>query len=162
MINTKQYLDNLLGKKEVVDNEGFFKKMVKFFKGTTLKVDSYEQALILNTKLVKVHQQPDRKKKLDQAKPMSIVDIMEIKASVLSTVVFKLLTYDSETEETFLGVKRIQMEGDKVLLQIMDVTDTITKQKIKMENESLSVLNACVSHELRNPLNSISASNVEQ
>ena len=31
-----------------------------------------------------------------------------------------------------------------------------------MENESLSVLNACVSHELRNPLNSISAQNVEQ
>ena len=42
---------------------------------------------------------------------MSIVDILEIKASVLNTVVFKLLTYDSNTEETYLGVKRINMEG---------------------------------------------------
>ena len=93
---------------------------------------------------------------------MSIMDILEIKASVLSSVVFKLLTNESDKEDTYLGIKRIQMEGEKVLLQIVDVTDTVTNQRIKMENESLSVLNACVSHELRNPLNSISASNVEQ
>ena len=40
-INTKQYLDNLLGKKDFKD-EGFLKQIMQFFKGPGLKVDSYE------------------------------------------------------------------------------------------------------------------------
>ena len=58
-------------------------------------------------------------------------------------------------------IKLIQLEGSRVLLQFVNVTDSIAKQNIKLQNESLTVLNAYVSHELRNPLNSIQAQNTE-
>jgi signal transduction histidine kinase len=35
-------------------------------------------------------------------------------------------------------------------------------KKVKTVNEQLELLNACVSHELRNPLNSIRARNLEK
>ena len=48
------------------------------------------------------------------------------------------------------------------MLQIIDITGTILYQQQKIQNELLSMINVCVSHELRNPLNSISALNVEK
>jgi len=41
------------------------------------------------------------------------------------------------------------------MLQIIDVSDSVLYDKSKEQNEMLSILNATVSHELRNPLNSI-------
>ena len=61
----------------------------------------------------------------------------------------------------YLFFKRIKLNRDRMLLQIVNVTDSVIKQNVKMENESLTVLNACISHEFRNPLNSISAQNYE-
>ena len=41
------------------------------------------------------------------------------------------------------------------MLQIVDVSDKVLYGQSKEQNEMLSILNATVSHELRNPLNSI-------
>ena len=46
------------------------------------------------------------------------------------------------------------------ILQIIDVTNYVLEQKAK--NQLTSLINACVSHELRNPLNSIIAINIEK
>ena len=43
----------------------------------------------------------------------------------------------------------------------MDVSHTVERYKIKQHNELLNLINATVSHELRNPLNSISSQNIE-
>ena len=43
------------------------------------------------------------------------------------------------------------------LIQIIDISSNILYQQEKSQNEFLSLINACVSHELRNPLNSIKA-----
>lgn len=84
------------------------------------------------------------------------------KQDLLSTT-FKLRNPDAaSSEDVYLYIKRIPLGSDQVLLQIVNITDTITKKNIQMEKDSLTVLNACVSHELRNPLNSISAQNIEQ
>jgi signal transduction histidine kinase len=48
------------------------------------------------------------------------------------------------------------------MLQIIDITGNILYQQQKTQNELLAMINVCVSHELRNPLNSISALNVEK
>lgn len=42
----------------------------------------------------------------------------------------------------------------------MDVSGDITYDQQRAENELLSLINASVSHELRNPLNSIIAQNI--
>jgi signal transduction histidine kinase len=48
------------------------------------------------------------------------------------------------------------------LIQIIDMSSNILYQQEKSQNEFLSLINACVSHELRNPLNSIKAQNIEK
>ena len=47
------------------------------------------------------------------------------------------------------------MQQERVMVHIIDVSDSILYDQSKEQNEMLSILNATVSHELRNPLNSI-------
>ena len=60
-------------------------------------------------------------------------------------------------DENCFQIKLKQMNEDKILLQIIDVTDNVLYTKEKSQNMLLSLINATVSHELRNPLNSINA-----
>ena len=46
------------------------------------------------------------------------------------------------------------------IIQIQDVSDSVLYTEAKTENQVLSMTNATVSHELRNPLNSIKAQNI--
>lgn len=46
------------------------------------------------------------------------------------------------------------------MIQIMDISKDILYDQQRAENELLSLINACVSHELRNPLNSVIAQNI--
>ena len=48
------------------------------------------------------------------------------------------------------------------MIQIIDITGNILHDHQKKQNEMLSMINACVSHDLRNPLNSIKAMNIEK
>ena len=48
------------------------------------------------------------------------------------------------------------------MIQIVDVTPHILYTEYKAKIEFVSMINACVSHELRNPLNSIMAINIEK
>ena len=48
------------------------------------------------------------------------------------------------------------------LLQMIDVTSYILYTEFKAKNQFISLINACVSHELRNPLNSIISKNIEK
>ena len=49
-----------------------------------------------------------------------------------------------------------------VMLQIIDISDSFLYDQSKAKNEFLSLINATVSHEMRNPLNSISAENIHK
>jgi signal transduction histidine kinase len=46
------------------------------------------------------------------------------------------------------------------MLQIIDISSSILYDRSKAENKFLSIINASVSHEMRNPLNSILAENI--
>ena len=56
----------------------------------------------------------------------------------------------------------MQNNKEKFMLQIIDVSHGIMYDQQKAENTFLALINACVSHELRNPLNSIIAQNIEK
>ena len=47
-------------------------------------------------------------------------------------------------------------------MQLADVTNYILYMEIRAKNQFTQLINACVSHELRNPLNSIIAKNIEK
>ena len=46
------------------------------------------------------------------------------------------------------------------MLQIVDISSSILYEQQKDHSEFLGLVNACVSHELRNPLNSIIAQDI--
>ena len=48
------------------------------------------------------------------------------------------------------------------MLQFIDMSKSILYDMEKNHNSVLSMINACVSHEMRNPLNSIIAQNMEK
>lgn len=76
-------------------------------------------------------------------------------------MVFKLISSESApATRSLLEVKACRLK-DKTIIQVIDISSTITQEfdQQKANNEVLNVINACVSHELRNPLNSISAQN---
>lgn len=45
--------------------------------------------------------------------------------------------------------------NDKIMIQIIDVSDKMLYNEVKAEQEFLTLINATVSHELRNPLTSL-------
>ena len=47
------------------------------------------------------------------------------------------------------------MEEDNILIQIIDVSHKLLYGEAKAEQSFLSLINGAVSHELRNPLNSL-------
>ena len=65
----------------------------------------------------------------------------------------------SQFQNRYVQVKRSSLKG-KNIIQIIDISNSIVFDQQRAQNEFLNVINACVSHELRNPLNSISAQNV--
>jgi signal transduction histidine kinase len=60
----------------------------------------------------------------------------------------------------YIQLKRksyFQNEELRVMIQLVDVSQSILYEQVHSENQFLAITNATVSHELRNPLQSISA-----
>mmetsp|Transcript_38350 Transcript_38350/g.58435 ORF Transcript_38350/g.58435 Transcript_38350/m.58435 type:complete len:136 (-) Transcript_38350:81-488(-) len=104
----------------------------------------------------------------------SVKDLLKLSAEFLEEKRFELLVPNDESNQEhttsslskqYVRVKRTHyaLEGqDKVILQFKDITNDILQDQYKNENQLLEMINACVSHELRNPLNSIAAQNIEK
>ena len=78
----------------------------------------------------------------------------------VNNIVFKLIQSDDSRNagEKYLEIKSSRLE-DKTIIQIIGISSCMTQEfdDQRAQNEVLNVINACVSHELRNPLNSIRA-----
>lgn len=81
----------------------------------------------------------------------------------VNKMVFKLIPHSeiyttSPVGKRYLEIKSSRL-GEKTVIQIIDISSSMTQEfdQQKSQNEVLNVINACVSHELRNPLNSIKA-----
>ena len=62
-----------------------------------------------------------------------------------------------------MQVKEYHSHGKKMkMLQISNVTNNILYHEYKAKHQITDLINACVSHELRNPLNAIIAKNIEK
>ena len=52
-------------------------------------------------------------------------------------------------------VKMNRLRNQKLLVQVVDMSDKILYTEVKAEQSFLTLINATVSHELRNPLSSL-------
>jgi signal transduction histidine kinase len=57
--------------------------------------------------------------------------------------------------------KYLKNDEEKVMMQIVDITKTIMYEEVYAQNQFLAITNATVSHELRNPLQSITSQNLK-
>ena len=55
----------------------------------------------------------------------------------------------------FKEIDNIRKTGKKLLVQIMDMSDKMLYNETQAEKSFLTLINAAVSHELRNPLSSL-------
>ena len=63
---------------------------------------------------------------------------------------------EKDAQYVHFKVKKLKIEGEeKILVQIIDVSHKMLYNEVKAEKSFLSVINAAVSHELRNPLYSL-------
>jgi signal transduction histidine kinase len=70
---------------------------------------------------------------------------------------FEVVTKDKEVgaSQNFVQFrKKLYKKGNeqRIMLQIIDVSNQILYEQVYAENEFLAITNATVSHELRNPL----------
>ena len=47
------------------------------------------------------------------------------------------------------------LHGNKIMIQIIDISQKILYDELQAEKSLLTLINATISHELRNPLNSL-------
>ena len=90
----------------------------------------------------------------------STIDILKLSKNKVERRVFLI---NQEEEKRYVQIKFTKFKQDnqeKFMLQIIDVSHGIMYDQQKAENSFLAMINACVSHELRNPLNSIIAQNI--
>ena len=78
----------------------------------------------------------------------------------VTKMVFKLIHQSDSIPvgKKYLEIKPSRLQ-DKTIIQIIDISSSMMQEfnQQRAQNEVLNVINACVSHELRNPLNSIKA-----
>jgi signal transduction histidine kinase len=97
---------------------------------------------------------------------VSITKIQKLEQQSLKNLVFTLekeSTLDFD-KKRFFQFKRYSYESNgskKLCLQIIDITASIQLQRLYDENKTLEQVNATVSHEMRNPLNSIHSQNLK-
>ena len=93
---------------------------------------------------------------------MSILDLQTIDFSQLKNINFVICQNpNGKNEEQFLQIKASKMQ-QSVMFQIIDISTSVMLDKQKAESKLLTIVNATVSHELRNPLNAIMAINMEK
>ena len=93
-------------------------------------------------------------------KECSILDLIQFSKGKIEQKVFLINDTNQSLAKRYVHIKCTkfqQKNKEKYMLQIIDVSHGIMYDQQKAENSFLALINACVSHELRNPLNSIIA-----
>ena len=90
---------------------------------------------------------------------------MDMENNALNDSIFQISLNQDQMQEQLLEIQKqyVQIKcssiKNKTIIQIIDISNSIMFDQQRAQNEFLTIINACVSHELRNPLNSISAQN---
>ena len=102
---------------------------------------------------------------------MSLLDIAKLSPDELNCERFTLSFNQQsfgETENKLNTIFQFKVTGynnqdkSELMLQIIDISNSVSLNQKLIENEMLEIINATTSHELRNPLNSMMAQNTKK
>ena len=119
------------------------------------------QNKILESKFLRVYSKNGEVIKDERA--VSICDLMDSAADIAGTV-FSCQGFGQASETRYFSVKvcRLEMFANHfTVVNLQDQTSSILFNLSKGEKQILQLINACVSHEMRNPINSILATNLK-
>lgn len=127
------------------------------------------QRSILTQKIFSKHEQPSNNEKSAETNSnlplfFTLEEVSNIRKEKLHSEVYEVVFEESQRERKFVHIKCTEFRiRDKVkkMIQIIDFSSKILYSQEQAKSEFHAIINACVSHELRNPLNSISAQNLE-
>ena len=103
--------------------------------------------------------------------PLSLLDISQLPSEFLFTQRFKLcgdLQSFSQKKSKLNVILQINVTGynnqnkSELMLQIIDISNSVSLNEKLVENEMLEIVNASTSHELKNPLSSMIAQNMKK
>ena len=84
---------------------------------------------------------------------------MKLNKEVMKEKIYEVKTYNEN--QKYVQIKIINLKDKQTMIQMNDVSKDVLYNKEKSQNELLSLINATVSHEMRNPLNSINSQCIE-
>jgi signal transduction histidine kinase len=92
--------------------------------------------------------------------------VEQFKPHLLNNVVFHFTEGGNRGElQHYFQIKMsrfVRKDKERIMIQFIDISKAILYDMEKGHNAVLTMINACVSHEMRNPLNSIIAQNIEK
>lgn len=92
---------------------------------------------------------------------LSFVQVLRMNWRKLEQTIMQVKR-ESDSVPMFVRIRKKNFRNDgkdMVLLQIVDVSDSVLYDRTKSKADLVQVINACVSHDMRTPLNSIAAVN---
>lgn len=145
-----------------------FDKIKKCFKKNPEEIEVFEENSFVQKKFFRVHKQSKKHESLqgtinNDSKVYSLADL--VWHSDVEKFIYKVDMVDiSEVARRIYFQFKVTLldskNDDLSIMQIVDVSDSIFYSEQKTQNEFLEIVNATVSHELRNPLNSLKAQNI--
>ena len=86
----------------------------------------------------------------------SLLDFLHKKQKFFRDKIFEItLKANSSQKFKYVQIKINKVQTKKMIVQLIDVSDKILYNEVKAEQTFLTLINAAVSHELRNPLQSL-------
>ena len=102
--------------------------------------------------------------KSTETKVVTIKDVLSLSKDDIQKKVF-IFSKNYRQEERYFSFKLNYLGGknrSEVMISVIDTSHEVLRENEKAHNELLIMINATVSHELRNPLNSIVALNMQK
>jgi signal transduction histidine kinase len=131
-------------------NNFLFKGFLALYKGNQEEKDDEEEE----------DQQLYEEEKKEEECIYSLNDVMSLENDKLDKMIFKVSVAGQEQHARYVQIKITNIKhGNAIrqILQIINMSANVECNRTLAQNAFLSLINACVSHELRNPLNSIMA-----
>ena len=96
-------------------------------------------------------------------KNLSLNDLLQPDFPKLQNLYFQLISGESNANYFQIKVKALNIDSQSsIMFQLIDTSAEIMFEKEQSHSKVLALINATVSHELRNPLNAINAINLQK
>ena len=111
---------------------------------------------IQKLKFIKIYRKKDDEEE-DEQTVYNLQEILGKSQSFLNDKVFEINVKPIEDapEFKYVHLKIKKIKNERTLIQLIDISDKMLYNVVKAEQNFSTLMNAAVSHELRNPLNSL-------